>query len=335
MGRKTDVTHRSVADPLAPFLAQEGVMVLDGALATELERRGADLTGALWSARLLVENPDLIRQVHYDYFVAGADVATTASYQATFPGFASIGLDAAAGVELLQRSVHLADAARREFWSEPARRVGRIRPLVAASVGPYGAYLADGSEYRGDYGLSVDELMDFHRPRMAVLAESGADLLACETIPTLVEAEALVGLLREFPHMPAWLSYSCGDEAHLWHGERFVEAVALANESPQVVAVGINCTAPRLIAPLLAAARPLAAKPLLVYPNSGEGWDAANRCWLPGMETDFGQAAREWRAAGAQLIGGCCRTTPDDIQAIADGLTQRTRRTQRPEREES
>ncbi|MCC6169978.1 MAG: homocysteine S-methyltransferase [Caldilineaceae bacterium] len=308
-------------NPLAPFLADHGVMVLDGALATELERRGADLQGRLWSAKLLAEDPDLIRQVHYDYFAAGADVATTASYQATFPGFAARGMDAAQAAACIRRSVDLADAARQAFWANPAQRVGRLRPLVAASIGPYGAYLADGSEYRGDYGLTVAELMDFHRPRLALLAESAADLLACETIPTLVEAEALAALLAEFPAATAWLSFSCGDEAHLWHGEPLAEAVALANECPQVVAVGVNCTAPRLIEPLLASVRDLARKPLLVYPNSGEGWDAVRRCWLPGAGvTDFGAAARMWRAAGARLIGGCCRTAPDDIRSIARAL---------------
>lgn len=310
-----------VADPFAPYLENRGVVILDGALATELERRGADLRDALWSAKLLIENPDLIRQVHYDYYVAGADVATTAGYQATFAGFARLGLDADATAMLLRRSVELADAARREFWSEPTHRQGRLRPLVAASVGPYGAYLADGSEYRGDYGLSARQLSEFHRPRLAVLAESGADLLACETIPTLVEAEALAALLSEFSHLPAWFSFSCGDEAHLWHGESLREAVALANGCPQVAAVGINCTAPQLIEPLLESVRDVAQKPLLVYPNSGEGWDSVAKCWLPGTEiVEFGEQARRWYAAGARLIGGCCRTTPDDIRAIARAL---------------
>ncbi len=314
-------TRSTVLNPLAPFLAGDGVIVLDGALATELERRGADLNDRLWSARLLLTGPDLIRQVHYDYFVAGADVATTASYQATFPGFAAVGLDAEAVAALLRRSVQLAAEARAAFWDDPARRIGRLRPLVAASIGPYGAYLADGSEYRGDYGLSVDELVAFHRPRMAVLAESGADLLACETIPALVEAEALVRLLPEFPHMSAWLSFSCEDETRLWHGEPLADAVALANTSPQVVAVGVNCTAPRLIEPLLRSVCATAQKPLLVYPNSGEGWDAVNRCWLPGTGIgEFGEPALRWRAAGARLIGGCCRTTPDDIRTIAHAL---------------
>ncbi len=159
-----------IENPFERFLGDGGVVILDGALATELEQRGANLNDALWSARILLEDPDLIRQVHYDYLVAGADVITTASYQATFEGFARRGLDHEQAAELMRLSVRLALEARDAFWAEPANRAGRVRPLVAASVGPYGAYLADGSEYRGDYGLSVAELMDFHRPRMAVLA---------------------------------------------------------------------------------------------------------------------------------------------------------------------
>lgn len=311
-----------LANPLRPFLADGRTMVLDGALATELEQRGAQLAGdPLWSARLLVDNPALIRQVHYDYFVAGADVAISASYQASFQGFARLGMDAQAAADLMQRSVALAQAARDAFWADEANRVGRQRPLVAASVGSYGAFLADGSEYRGEYGLSLVELMDWHRPRMAALVAAGPDLLACETIPSLLEGQALVQLLAEFAPMPAWLSFSCGDGLHVCHGEPFGLCAALAQERDQVVAVGINCTPPPFIETLLRAGSAATTKPLLVYPNSGESWDAIHRCWLPGTGvTDFGEPARLWRAAGANLIGGCCRTGPADIRTIAEAL---------------
>jgi homocysteine S-methyltransferase len=313
-------------------LEQQGIIWLDGALATELERRGADLADPLWSSKVLLEQPELIRQVHYDYFVAGADVATTASYQATFEGFAKRGISREQATDLLRLSVQLAREAREQFWAEQAESA--LRPLgVAASIGPYGAYLADGSEYRGDYGLSMRQLMDFHRPRMAVLAESGADLLACETIPTLLEAEALIQLLAEFPEQSAWLSFSCGNESQLWHGESFADAVALANQSPQVVAVGINCTAPRLIEPLLRSVGDIARKPLLVYPNSGEQWDAAQRCWLPGTgTTDWTEPVRAWIAAGARLIGGCCRTTPDDIRTMRHAVANLPEQSRNPSR---
>jgi homocysteine S-methyltransferase len=308
----------------APFLSNDGVVILDGALATELERRGANLNDALWSARMLLEDPALIRQVHYDYLAAGADVITTASYQATFAGFARRGLSYAAAADLMRLSVALAIEARDAFWATTSHRRGRLRPLVAASVGPYGAYLADGSEYRGDYGLTQAELMDFHRARMGVLVAAGADLLACETIPCRLEAEALVALLREFPETKAWLAFSCRNGEQVSDGGPFAACAALAEESDQVLAVGVNCTAPRFIEDLLAVGRSAAAKPLLCYPNSGEAWDPLNNCWIGSTGvTDFHTPAQRWYAAGARLIGGCCRTTPEDIHAMRAALEDR------------
>jgi homocysteine S-methyltransferase len=311
--------------PLTPFLEEHGVIMLDGALATELERRGADLRDALWSAKLLLENPALIPQVHYDYYMSGADVATTASYQATFEGFARRGLGAEEAAQLMRLSVALAVEARDAFWAIPAHRAGRRKPLVAASVGPYGAYLANGAEYTGNYGLTLEELMDFHRPRLAVLAQDGADLLACETVPSLLEAEALVRLLAEIPNVRAWLSCSCKDGLHLSHGEPFKAVVELANSSDQIVAVGVNCTTPQWIESLLLGVQPVATKPLLVYPNRGEGWDAVAKCWIEDSGVDeFGTLARRWYTAGARLIGGCCRTTPADIAVMAAALGRPT-----------
>ncbi|MBI2332479.1 MAG: homocysteine S-methyltransferase, partial [Chloroflexi bacterium] len=187
-------------NPIETLLNNQRVAIIDGAMATELERRGCDLNDALWSAKVLLEQPELIRAVHLDYFNAGADFAITASYQATVEGFAQRGLSREQAFDLIKKSVQLAQEARDEFWSKEENRVGRVRPLVAGSVGPYGAYLADGSEYRGDYNLTEDELIAFHRPRVEALIASGADLLACETIPCLIEARALIRLLAEFPN---------------------------------------------------------------------------------------------------------------------------------------
>lgn len=312
-------------DIFEPFLQDgDGVVILDGGLATELERRGADLRDPLWSARLLVESPALIQQVHLDYFRAGADVATSASYQASFEGFARRGLDRRQAEDLLRLSVRLAAEARAEFWGEAANRAGRIRPLVAASVGCYGALLHDGSEFRGNYGLSVWQLMDWHRPRLEILATSGADLLACETIPCLTEAEALARLLRKFAPLPAWLSFSCRDGRHVCHGETLADCVAVAADVDNIVAVGINCTAPEHVASLLGSLTGKTRKLLLAYPNSGETWDAATHSWQGGSKpTDWGATAGIWRQAGAQLIGGCCRTTPETIRQIARALRGR------------
>ena len=307
----------SLSSPLTAFFDQRALVILDGALATELERRGADLNDPLWSAKLLIEQPALIYQVHLDYFKAGADVATTASYQATFEGFAKRGFDATTAAQLMCNAVRLAVEARDTFWADPAHRVGRIQPLVAASVGPYGAMLADGSEYRGHYGLSEEALMDFHRPRLAVLVASGADLLACETIPCLAEARALARLLPEFPGAAAWISFSCRDGLHTSQGELLGDCVAELEGFDQVVAVGVNCTAPEFIASLVDQMHARTTKPLLVYPNSGEHYDAAHKQWHGNPSAShFADQARGWHARGARLIGGCCRTSPDDIAAV-------------------
>ena len=307
-------------DPLTPFLDASGVVILDGALATELERRGADLRDPLWSAKMLLERPELIRDVHFDYYAAGADIGTTASYQATIPGLMKRGLDAQQAADVLRLSVKLAQQARDDFWASDANRAGRLKPLVAASIGCYGAALHDGSEYRGDYGLSVAQLIDWHRPRLEILANAGADLIACETVPSLTEGEALVKLLAEFPQVHAWLSFSCQDEQRLCRGELFADAVALASSSDNVIAVGVNCTPPHFIEGLLSSAgRP--KKPLVVYPNSGEIWHAARHCWHGDPAApDWRDYARRWHRAGARLIGGCCRTTPETIRGIAQAL---------------
>lgn len=284
-----------------------GPLVLDGGLATSLEERGHDLSGALWSARLLADDPGAIEAAHLAFFRAGADVATTASYQASFTGFAAHGIGRDETARLLRRSVALARSARSAFSD------GRQR-WVAASVGPYGAALADGSEYRGRYGLTVAELAAWHRPRLEVLASAGADVLAVETIPDTDEAEALAAALDGLA-VPAWLSYSISG-SRTRAGQPLAEAFAVAAAAPQVVAVGVNCCDPSDVAPALAVAREVAGKPVIVYPNSGEGWDAAGRRWTGRSRFSAADAAR-WVSLGAAGVGGCCRVGPAEIAAVA------------------
>ncbi|MEV4244672.1 homocysteine S-methyltransferase [Streptosporangium canum] len=284
------------------------MVILDGGLATHLEALGADLRDELWSAKLLLENPSVIRQAHLDYFAAGAEVATTASYQASIPAFVRRGLSAREAEELIVLSVRLAAEARDSHGTG----------MVAASVGPYGAYLANGAEYTGDYDLDEDGLADWHRDRWHILAGSGADLLACETIPSYAEARALGRLLAETPGTRAWVSFSCRDGEHISDGTPLKEAAALFAGDPQVIAVGVNCTAPRHIPSLIGR---IEGKPVMVYPNSGETWDAANRRWLGLADpAEFGAAAAGWHAAGSTFVGGCCRTTPEHIRQIGEHL---------------
>ncbi|WP_406374934.1 homocysteine S-methyltransferase [Streptomyces sp. NBC_00647] len=290
-----------------------GPVVLDGGMSNQLESAGHDLSDALWSARLLAERPEAIVEAHLAYYEAGADVAITSSYQATFEGFARRGIPHDRAAELLGLSVGLArEAALR------AHAKGVARPLwVAASVGPYGAMLADGSEYRGRYGLSVAELERFHRPRLEVLAAAAPDALALETVPDTDEARALLRGVRGLG-VPAWLSYSvAGDRTRA--GQPLEEAFALAAEADEVIAVGVNCCVPEDVDAAVATAARVTGKPVVVYPNSGEVWDARARAWT-GSSTFTAAQVGGWERAGARLIGGCCRVGPEAIAGITAAL---------------
>jgi homocysteine S-methyltransferase len=291
-----------------------GPVVLDGGLSTELEAHGHDVSSALWSARLLRDDPAAIVEAHAAFAAAGAQVATTASYQATFEGFTAAGIDRREAERLMELSVILAREVQGDGW-------------VAGSVGPYGAMLADGSEYTGAYAdeLGIAALRAFHRPRMEILAGAGADVLACETVPAAAEAGALVAEAVSVG-MPIWLSLTTvlDDEGipRTRQGEPAADVYALVAGVPEVIAVGVNCTAPAAIGPTIAAAS-AAGKPIVVYPNSGEIWDATDRRWTgsPGISPDD---VRAWVAAGARLVGGCCRVGPADIETLA--VTLRNRR---------
>jgi homocysteine S-methyltransferase len=290
-----------------------GVHVLDGALATELEARGASIDGPLWSAHVLEDFPDKILAVHRSYLAAGADCIETATYQVSRQGYAECGYTAARADGALRRGVELARRAAAEF---PGRRT-----LVAASLGPYGAALHNGAEYSGDYAIGFAELVQFHRQRIAVLAAGSGDLrpdvLAFETLPSLEEAGAIAAALREWPELPAWFSFTCRDAEHVAHGERLRECAAAVAALPQTAAIGVNCTHPLLIAALIGELRAASGKPVVVYPNSGEGWDAARRCWTGSSDAgEFGALAAGWYRAGAQIVGGCCRTGPQHIREV-------------------
>ena len=312
-------------DPLAPLLAAGAVVIIDGGLGTQLEAQGADLSDPLWSARLLRDAPGGIVAAHLAYYRAGARLAITASYQATFAGYAARGIARDDAANLMRRSVRLASAARERHLAE--RAGGDVGPLfVGASVGPYGAMLADGSEFRGRYGLTVEALRDFHRERMEVLADAGADLLVCETIPEVEEAAALVDLVDD-AGVPAWLVFSCADGARLASGAPVEDAFALAEDSDAVVGVGVNCTLPVHLPELIARAAAVSSKTIVVYPNSGERWDATARGWVPGPPGTGVDppAARRWVDAGARIVGGCCRVTPSMIAELSTADLARDR----------
>lgn len=300
-----------VSDPFAPF---PDCVVLDGGLATELERRGADLRDPLWSAKVLVEEPERIADVHRAYVDAGAEVVITASYQASFEGLAARGFDHVAAARVFARSVEL------------ARDAVGDRALIAASLGPYGAMLANGAEYTGAYGLGAPRdarpvLREFHRRRAEALASASPDLLAVETIPSGVEAEVIVEMLDAIGDVPAWVSFSCADDQRLHDGTPIEVAVEAVAASSTVVAVGVNCTAPGHVPALIRRAATVTDKRLVAYPNRGATWNAVAKSWSgDAVPEGFGVLARELRGAGADLIGGCCGTGPDDIRAMAAAI---------------
>ncbi len=303
------------------LLSRGHPLILDGGLATQLESQGQDLDTDLWSARMLLDNPQAIIDAHRSYLDAGAQCVITASYQATKQGFMPLGLSATEARNLITKSVSLAMTARDEFLEE--NKETEVVPLVAASVGPYGASLADGSEYTGNYGVDDQTLCEFHKERLGLLDDSEADLLACETIPSLQEARVLHDLLLEV-RTPAWVSFSCKDGLHLNDGAPMAQCAALFSDHPKVLALGVNCTSPQYIASLVKEIKTAVPdKAIVVYPNSGEQYETTTNTWHGTVSPiDCGAAAEVWRREGADVIGGCCRMGPAHIKEMRKRLSE-------------
>ncbi|XP_015219684.1 homocysteine S-methyltransferase isoform X2 [Lepisosteus oculatus] len=300
------------------------IVILDGGLATELEAAGVKIQGdPLWSARILHTNPQAVKDAHYRFLCSGSDVVTTATYQASVEGFIKhLGLTSEEAIQLLMSGVQIARETVQEF------KVNCLQPekvlLVAGSVGPYGAFLSDGSEYTGSYeeGMSIEDFKAWHRPQIQCLVSAGADLIAMETIPSLKEAMALVELLREFPNTKAWISFSCKDQKCISNGREFTEAIQVANRTQQLVAIGVNCCHPALVTPLLMSASQHKSPNVswVVYPNSGEEW-VKNTGWkTEESKIPFAELSLEWKNQGAEWIGGCCRIAPSDIVQLKQCL---------------
>jgi homocysteine S-methyltransferase len=309
MGRKTAFTEA---------LARHAPLLLDGGLATQLEAQGCDIGNRLWSASLLLENPQAIVDAGRAYLDAGAECIATASYQASREGFAERGMSATQADELLRLSVTLAVRARDEFIAASPG----IVPLIAASIGPYGAMLHDASEYHGNYGVSAATLAEFHSSRLQLFDTSDADVLALETIPSKIEAEVLCELLRSC-ETPAWVSFCCKDEQHISDGTPIAEVAALFRDHPTVAAVGLNCTSPRFAPALIRQVHSAVPdKAVIAYPNSGETYNVEDNSWSGTVTpVDCASAAIEWVRAGASIVGGCCRMGPEHIRAMKKVLS--------------
>jgi len=297
-------------------------LLIDGGLSNQLERLGYDLNHRLWSAKLLYEHPEAIVAAHLAYLEAGARCITTASYQASVPGFIPSGFTKSEAEILLKRSIELANIAIDKFQ---LNKSSNHRSLIAASIGPYGAFLADGSEYIGKYTISDSELKSFHLERLRLLDELNFNFYACETIPSFREARILSELLRKMKK-PSWISFSCKNENQINGGTPISEVVQLFDNHPKVFAVGINCTAPDNISGLIKKVKPLIGdKKLIVYPNSGELYDPKKKMWNSSInELVWDKAVCEWLDLGVDIIGGCCRIGPVQIARIADILNNNT-----------
>lgn len=295
-------------------------LTLDGSMSTSLERLGCNTDNELWTAAALIDQPSLVKQVHDEYFAAGARVAITDTYQANVPALEKqADLNENQARAIIRRAVELAKRSRDNF----ERQTG-IHNYVAGSLGPYGAYLADGSEYRGDYQLTVAEFQQFHRPRIEEITTVGVDCLALETQPQLAEVVAVLDLLKQaFTDQSVYVSFTLRDADTISDGTSLKEAARVVEQYDQVVAVGINCMPPRLAVPALNNLRQATSLPLVVYPNSGAQYDSRTKTWNDSTQMgDFGDLARHCLAAGAMLIGGCCTTTPQDIARVAKVLQQ-------------
>jgi homocysteine S-methyltransferase len=296
-----------------------GLRVLDGGLATELERAGCNLASPLWSGEVLRTQPQKVLAVHRSYLEAGADCLLTASYQVSAMGFREIGLTAGDARFVIQQSVALAARARRDHTQTEINAGCEPRRIwIAGSLGAYGAALHNGAEFHGNYEISHTALVAFHAERIDAMRQTDADFLAFETIPLLEEAQAILEALARFPDVAAYVSFTCRDDCHTGHGDPIEICARLLDSRPEIIAVGINCTAPAHILPLIRNVRAVSSKRIAVYPNSGETWVAETRSWSGSTDPQaFGDMARRWRKAGAGWIGGCCRTGPEHIRAIA------------------
>ncbi|MDD6690469.1 MAG: homocysteine S-methyltransferase [Lachnospiraceae bacterium] len=302
---------------LGAVLEQMGRIVIDGSMGTALKEQGLRLDTRLWTAQCLIDRPELVETVHRNYFRAGADCGITDSYQASIPGLLESGYKRTQAEEIIARSVRVLKRARETWWQEEGRLQNRAFPLCLASVGPYGAYLADGSEYRGRYGVSQEALRTFHRRRIEILLSESPDLLLFETQPSLEEVLVETGIAEELG-ADYWVSFSCLDGAHLCDGTKIKTAAkALSKDHPHLVMIGVNCTAPKFIVPLIKALRAVTDLPAAAYPNSGAVYDPKTKTWTgDGSPEAFYGYALSFFEAGAMAVGGCCTTDERHIRQV-------------------
>lgn len=294
-------------------------LVLDGAMADELQRQGIDLNSKLWTASALIDQEEKVYHAHLNYFKAGANIVITDTYQANLPAFEKAGYSQKQAEEFIKKAVRIAKQARDDY-----ERQTEIHNYVAGTVGPYGAYLADGNEYRGDYELSPQEYLDFHLPRLRLILAEKPDLIALETQPKLTETQVLLDwLTQHVPEVPVYVSFTLKDKTTISDGTSLAHAAQVVDKYKQVVGIGINCVAPNLVTPALELLSKNTIKPLVVYPNQGASYNPEIKEWEEVKEHfDFSKLTKTWYEKGARLIGGCCTTGPKEVKQISTTLNQ-------------
>jgi len=304
---------------LSEVLTQTGGhLIIDGSMSTGLAQLGCTMKDSLWTARILAEQPEKVKEVHLAYFRAGADCGITCSYQATLPGLEAHGYSLPEAEAIITRSVKVFLEARKEWWDEEGRKAGRAYPLCLGGCGPYGAYLADGSEYRGHYGVAPAVLKQFHQRRAELLWQAGADLLLFETQPSLAEV-LMEAEIAEQLGADYWISFSCKDGQFTNEGDTLTDcARILSKDHPHLRMLGVNCTPPQFMTEAIASLQQGTQLPVAVYPNSGEIYDAVTKTWQGAGEKlqSFGTWAQEWYQAGASAVGGCCQTAASHIKKV-------------------
>ena len=304
---------------LDEILTRNKIMVIDGSMSTALENLGAEHKNDLWTAQTLVDNPDLIKKVHINYFRAGADCGITCSYQATIPGLVKHGFTESQAEEIITRSVKIFQEAREQWWNNEGKAAGRVYPLCLGSVGPYGAYLADGSEYTGNYKIDDKNLRKFHRRRIELLNEAGSDLLLFETQPSLKEVLIEASIAEELG-ANYWISFSCADGKKINDGTKILDCARELSDKnlyPHLKMLGVNCTKPEYIVSLIRELKQVTDLPIGVYPNSGEIYDPNTKTWTHSENAkDFGAYALSYMEAGASAVGGCCTTVEKHIEQV-------------------
>lgn len=303
---------------LNKIIEEQNTVIIDGALGTRLQEKGYDINDSLWSAKFLDENPLALKDIHKEYLEAGADCIITSSYQASIEGFEKKGFSKEKAEELILLSINLAKETRDEFWENLENKNNKSKPLVAASIGPYGAYLANGSEYTGNYNISKEELKNFHKKRLELIAKTSPDIFAVETIPSFEEAKVLCELLKEYKDIDSWISFSAKNEKHINSGEEIEKCIQYLNEQDHITSVGINCTAPKFITPLIKEIKDNTSKPIVIYPNGGAKYNPISKQWENSLtdEKEFAKMSHYWKTIGAKLIGGCCQTGPKEIKEL-------------------